>query len=216
MQAIRLRMLDSAALTQNQAWWDIYQDSFPDSEREPRSVLISAVELGRAIAIEAQNAATTVGIASATLLHDPPAVFLSYIASAGSMRGSGIGKRLFDYTWIAGASALEESGHTDACMICEVEKPNLATTPDDTAIRDRRFRFFLGLGGIVLSRAYFQPALLGRDPVALALIYFDRHQLGEPDGARQEALVRAIYRERYEAINKLDRTMLAELLMRTP
>ena len=176
----------------NTAWWTIYRASFPDLERESERVLLDAVATERSMAAEARQNGGTVGIAATTLLRNPPAVFLSYIATAPGAQGGGIGGALLAYAWSEGAQALAGSGHLDACLIAEVEKPVLAERPEDVAHRERRVRFFCRHGGIALSRAYYQPPLSGAAAIPLHLIYFDNGRHGEPDADRQDQLVRAI------------------------
>ena len=212
---IDLRTLDPARLTGNADWWTIYRTSFPDLERESERVLFDAVATERSMAVEARQGGATVGIATTTLLHDPAAVFLSYIAVSPGVQGSGVGGALLAYAWSEGARALAATGHPDAGLICEVEKPELAKDPKDVARRERRVRFFCRHGGVVLSRIYYQPPLSGAAAIPLHLIYFDARRPGEPDPERQKQLVRAIYRERYEMINKVDRHVLDLLLQRT-
>jgi hypothetical protein len=209
-----LRALDAPKLSADAAWWAIYRASFPDTEREPERVLIDAVATGRSMAIEARQDDAIVGIAATTLLREPPAVFLSYIAAAPGVQGHGVGGALLGYAWSAGARVLAESGHGGACLVCEVEKPALADGSEELARRVRRVRFFCRHGGIVLPRAYYQPPLAGTAALPLHLIYFDRAQR-EPEAERQDELVRAIYRERYEKINKVDRKVLDALRQQT-
>jgi hypothetical protein len=96
-----------------------------------------------------------------------------------------------------------------------VEIPALAATAEERRRRELRIEFFHRLGGSVLPRPYAQPPLQGGEPVTMHLMYRPSAGPGLPDTATTEALVRAMYFEKYGAANGIPAEVLERLLRGT-
>jgi Acetyltransferase (GNAT) family len=193
-------------------WWQIYDSSFPDDEREPRAVILGSLRAGTGLAVRTRQGDQVVGLATVHLLYQPAAVFLVYLAVAAEQRGRKIGGEVLEYAWEAGTRRLAEQGRTATGLVWEVDRPDLAPTSQDEVIRERRIAFFQRQGGTLLSRPYVQPALRAGRPVPMHLMVRPAPGNPVPGPETTEALVRAIYHEKYGRANGIPEALLAELL----
>jgi hypothetical protein len=79
-------------------------------------------------------------------------------------------------------------------------------------LRRRRVLFFQRQGGAILSRPYRQPPVNGTEPVPMQLMYRPSRGVTMPDAATVEALVRAMYFEKYGWVNGIPSQTLQGLL----
>jgi hypothetical protein len=109
---------------------------------------------------------------------------------------------------------------------CDIEKPlgwgwhgvSCTSPGDDFRFGNhtsalRRIVFFERHGGELLKRTYLQPPLRGIVAVPMRLMFRPANGKGTPTPRIVEDLVRAIYLDKYEAINGIDRGILERLLM---
>ena len=195
-------------LARDDAWWSIYHESFPSSEREPHEVILRSVEKGIGRAIRAREDGQVVGLATIHLLRDPEAVFLVYLAVEARRRGCGVGRQLFEEASAIGAAARRASSGT----VWEVDIPSRGESPAEVLRRERRIRFFERCGGYVLPTLFQQPPVDGIAPVPMHLMYRTEHgrELPKPDEVRR--LVRALYFEKYGEANHISSETLTTLL----
>ena len=209
-------MIDSPGadeLAADRDWWNIYDTSFPLEERESREVILESVRSSKGMAFRVRPGGRTIAIATTHLLQTPPAAFLVYLAVDANYRDGGHGGRLLDYAAAKSADRLRELGSEPLGMIWEVDPPGVASDHAEEALRRRRIAFFQGRGGVLLPRAYWQPPLDGGAPVRMQLIFRPENDSPPPDPATVEALVRAMYFEKYGAMNAIPRHVLEELLL---
>jgi hypothetical protein len=199
-------------LLADKTWWQIYNDSFPSSEREPPDVILKSVLCGSGMAFRARHGGLTSGLATTHLLTNPAAVFLVYLAVSRKERNQGIGAELFRFAWQSGATRLRAQHLQPYGMIWEVDAPQLDNDADST--RQRRISFFHRHGGRILDRPYLQPPVDGIAAVPMRLMFHPAEGKGIPTPDTVEALVRAIYFDKYGTINEIDRSILEDLLNR--
>lgn len=199
-------------LERDAAWWAIYDEAFPDSEREPRQVILDSIRDGVGLAVRARLDGATVGLATVHLLRCPPTVFLVYLAIARHLRGHSLGGSLLEEAWEVGCRRLTEQGLTAGGMIWEVDDPAGAATETERRQRERRVAFFARHRGRGLSRPYLQPPLHGTLPIPMRLMYRPAAETNPPDASTIEMLVRAMYFEKYGAANHLSADLLERLL----
>ena len=205
-----IESVTAGELRVDENWWRIYEDSFPASEREPAEVILESVLRGVGMAFRLRREGMTFGIATTHLLRDPAAVFLVYLAVAHGERGRGAGRELFEAAWESGAARLRSEGLPPLGLIWEVDPPDPAAA--DAGARRSRIAFFQRNGGQLLGRPYRQPPVNGVTAVPMSLMFRPVEGEGTPSPKEIEALVRAIYFEKYEAINKIDTSILDNLL----
>ncbi len=203
---IQFEFLDASELAHDASWWTIYDGSFPSQEREPRSVILRAVEAGAGMAFRVRAGEVAVGLATTHLLTSPPAVFLVYLAVTSRRRAEGLGGRLFEFAWSASAARLRERGLDPLGLIWEVDPP---ANSDPVAVR--RIAFFEKHGGILLDRPYWQPPVNFTEPVSMRLM-FRPAQAPMPESSTFDAIVRGIYREKYGVVNRIPTKTLDRLL----
>jgi GNAT superfamily N-acetyltransferase len=193
--------VSASELSRDETWWAIYAQAFPSREREPREVIVRSLEQHVGIALRARRGATMVGLATAHLLKTVPAVFLVYVATAPHARGGGAGRALVERTWQLGNAELQANSLDPLGMIWEIEDSDAA-----------RLRFFRWLGGELLARPYMQPPVDGVAPVPMRLMYRPAPGSQLPTEPAVDALVRAMYLEKYGDLNGIPVTVLSDLL----
>jgi hypothetical protein len=201
-------------LVRDQSWWEIYQDSFPANEREPEGVILESLRNRVGVAYRARSNGATVGLGTTHLLLEPAAVFLVYLAAGREHRGEGLGADLLELAWRDSTARLVDLGLKPQGMVWEVDPPDFPADPAQMTLRKRRIAFFQRHAGVPLNRPYFQPPLAGGDPVPMQLMFRPGANMPLPDGEMVRALVKAIYLEKYGAINKIPESTLTELLAR--
>jgi hypothetical protein len=204
--------LDALAVQTDRSWWNIYEQSFPAAEREKPEAIIASITSGVGRAIAMRLAGETRGMATLHVLHNPAASFLVYLAIDAPQRDAGWGGRLFEYAFESGVRALKEQGHSPLGCVWEVDMPELAATREERACRERRIAFFMRHGGAVLPIRYAQPPLDGKQPLPMHLMFKPDRSGSWPDARAQEAIVRAMYFEKYEAVNRIPGPVLKALL----
>ncbi len=196
-----------AELAQAPEWWKIYTDSFPPEEREPATVILDSLATGAGLAFRARRGGATVAIATTHLLLRPAAVFLVYLAVESGSRGAGTGGRLFQYAGAVSARRMSESGVEPLGIIWEVDLPDRSAADD---CHRRRISFFERHGGVLLPSPYRQPPVNGSESVAMRLMF--RPAAGiMPDSATIQALIRAMYFEKYGGVNRIAAEALERL-----
>ena len=199
-------------LVADRRWWSIYEESFPSSEREPPVVILDSLRRGLGLAFRARQRGVTVGLATTHLLVDPPAVFLVYLAIAPDRRGRGAGGALFQEAWRESSACLVQRGLAPLGLIWEVDPAEPGVPSVEVDVRARRLAFFRRQGGVLLPRPYAQPPVDGIAPVRMQLMF------RAPPGGRlpsldlEKNLIRAIYFEKYSALNGIDQAILRVLL----
>lgn len=189
------------ALAADTDFWELYESAFPRAEREPPSVIIESVRGGAGLAIRARADGVTVGLATTHLLRDPAATFLVYLAISKQQRNQGLGPRLVAEAVRAAPPAL----------VWEVDPPGSARSPEARLLRERRIQFFQRLGGEILLPTYLQPPVNGGGPVPMILM--GRNFASTPPTL--EALVRAMYFQKYGSANGIDPALLERLVHAT-
>jgi hypothetical protein len=80
-------------LALDRQWWGIYQESFPENEREPAAVILESLRRRVGFAYRARLKSETIGIATTHLLMEPAAVFLVYLAAGQDRRGACVSRK---------------------------------------------------------------------------------------------------------------------------
>jgi GNAT superfamily N-acetyltransferase len=180
-------------LERDEDWWRIYRDSFAANTLEPPEVILGSIRNGVGLAFRARAGNVTIAIATTHQLRRPEAVFLVYLAVERAHRGKGTGGELMEYAWTRASAAMRDP----LGMIWEVDE---AVVP-----------FYRRHGGVLLPRSYFQPPLIGTEPVPMELMFRPAAGKSLPDETIQHALVRAMYFEKYGAQNGIPDEILSRL-----
>lgn len=204
--------LTASGLLSDDSWWEIYNEAFPPSEREPSQVIVNSLEIGIGQAFAARSNGATIAIATTHLLKNPPAVFLVYLATKKVLRGRGSGGELLEYAWESGRQKLSEHGFPATGLVAEVDAPEQSDDREEKHVRERRIAFFARHGAELLSRAYTQPAVDGTTTVPMRLVFRSAQGFERPDSTFTDALVRAIYFEKYHTANGIAKESLTSLL----
>ena len=153
---------------------------------------------------------TTIGLATTHLLKQPAAVFLVYLAVDAHHRGRGLGRQLLEHAW---SESLARS--RDALgMIWEVDAappPGAEPTPEYR----RRIGFYERCGAALLPAPYLQPPVDGSTILPLQLMFRPAHGASPPDAETVRAMIRAMYAEKYHAMNGIPADLLSSLLERS-
>lgn len=213
-EKVSLDCVDAAELAGDREWWRIYEDSFPAAEREPAEVVLRSLRASVGLAFRVRQDSVTVGIATTHLLLRPAAVFLVYLAIDRGQRKAGLGGTLLEYAWQISARRLEQQHSPPLGLIWEVDDPTAANGPAEDLQRERRIAFFRRHGGVELPRSYRQPPVNGTETVLMRMMFRASGSASMPDAEGIDALVRAIYFEKYAAVNQVPEEILQALLDR--
>lgn len=199
-------------LRRDQEFWSVYEAAFPINEREQPEVILRAISQKVGVAVRARQNGETIGLASMHLLQDPACVFLVYLAIAPHMQSRGLGQRLLQYAWQVGSQRCAQNGSPATGMVWEVDPPALAMNEKERQKRERRIRFFSRQGGEVLQCDYVQPPLHGDKPVKMHLMHRPADSTSALSFEATVGLVRAMYLQKYGAVNGIDERVLQDLL----
>jgi hypothetical protein len=207
-----ISILTAENLLSDSSWWEIYNEAFPLTEREPPQVIVNSIEKGLGQAFIARSNGETIGIATTHLLKNPPTVFLVYLATKRGLRGQGCGGELLEYSWETGCKELSDHGYHASGLVAEVDAPDQSDNSEEKHVRVRRIAFFARHGFQTLPQAYTQPAVDGTTTVPMQLIFRPAKAFERPDSTFTDGLVRAIYLEKYHAANGISEESLMSLL----
>ena len=202
------------SLRADAAFWRLYAESFDGAEREPPDVIVRSLDLGSGIALRAVAHPQTVGLATAHVLDGPGVTFLVYLAVDPGWRARRLGRALFDAADAAGRERLEARQRMSTGIVWEIDDPAADVSAAELNVRLRRLAFFEKLGGRILEGPYVQPPVDGHTPVPMRLMFRPASGSELPGPAATAALVRAIYFEKYHAINRIPVATLEELIAR--
>src|ERR1041385_4041430 len=194
------------------AWWEIYKESFPSNEQEPPEVILQSLRKNVGLAFSLRLGDETLAIATTHLLKNPAAVFLVYLATVHDAWGRGYGGHLLEFAWRASFEKLSDDRLEATGLILEVDALDNSNAPEQREVRERRISFFGRHGLKLLPRHYLQPPVDGIAPVAMSLMFRPVEGRSEPDSNPVTALIRAIYLEKYHAINGIAQESLKMLL----
>jgi GNAT superfamily N-acetyltransferase len=203
----RHERIAAGALAADAQFWDIYGGASPTARRESPTVILDSVRFGTGLALRTvADDGRTLAIATLHLLRSVPALFLVYLAVDATQRGAGLGGSLLDR--LAALDLLP------GCLgiVWETDRVDEAESEADRRRRDGQIRFFRYHGGRVVCTRYRQPTPNGELAVPMNLMFRPAGPeiyLG-PDIAG--VLTRAIYFEKYAAVNGISRLHLEDLL----
>jgi hypothetical protein len=214
-EGITIEAATPAALRDDAGFWQLYAASFAKAQQEPAEVILRGIEQGPGFTLTALANGRTVGLATGHVLEEPPATFLVYLAVNQAWRSRHLGRALFDAADRAGTARLIERGRVTSGVVWEIDDPAADVSPSERTVREGRLRFFEKLGGRILETPYFQPPVDGHTLVPMRLMF--RNAMGQdlPTGAATDRLIRAIYFEKYHAINRIPSSTLEGLVTRT-
>jgi GNAT superfamily N-acetyltransferase len=216
--AVVFEWVDADTLAGDADWWGLYERAFPSHEREPAAVILRSVVAGAGVALRGRRDGRTRALAMLHMLAEPAVAFLVYLAVDENLRGGGIGTALFEQALAEGVRRVERAGLAPRGMVWEVDIPEQAASPEEADRRRRRIRFFERLGGRLLDTPYRQPPVDGVTPVPMRLMYRgvgDAEAAPPVDGLPVNELVRAIYFQKYGAMNGIPAAVLEELYVRS-
>ncbi len=206
------KFLHHQQLKSDTHWWQIYEDSFPLSERDSKEIILKAVENNLAIAGSYQLQDLTVAIVVFYCLDAPDLsfIFLNYIAIGRAGRNQGLGARLFQSLILQIKTMNAAKTRQYQAIIWEVEEPGEAGPDVELQLRRRRLAFYERLGGQYFQYLFMQPPIDGMTIIPMRLMYCLLDQLDI--NQFELAIINAIYFQKYYVVNHIDKSILRELL----
>ena len=195
-------------LVGDQAFWAIYEASFPPEEKDPPRVVLQTAEPSNGMVFCTRAEGRTLALATVQHLREVPYGFLIYLAVAPECKGQGHGGALLNFA----SQAVESS--TPAChgLIWEVDRPQDADDEAERNKRTRRLGFFQRHAGRHLEAPYLQPALDGEHVVPMHLMTRLFAKSAPPDLGTINQMIQSIYFEKYAAMNGVSPLHLEDLL----
>ena len=176
---------------------EIYELSFPPSERDDTADLVASIAAGERLCYIARRNEELIGFAVAFSLDGLSVALLEYLAVAPQERNAGVGGALLTHL----RTNLGSDGGAVG-MVLEVDPPEEADG-DESTLRERRIGFYLRHGASVVRCAprYRTPNLEREDetvPFALLWVPLSTEAPAELAGSHLRRCVEAILTESYE------------------
>ncbi len=199
------------SLEKDTEWWDLYEKTFPDTERAKRDLALDTVKHHMTRALCAKENGKTVGLATVQLLESFPAVYLMLLAVNPHERHKHIGTMLFEYAWQYGVEEFAKMGLKPKGFVWEVEKPERASSEKERQERQDRIDFYKHKGAEILPCAYLMPPIDGIHALPLHIMH--RPAPGISFTKKDcDNLIKCLYKENYAAANHVPEAMLNALL----
>ena len=161
---LSVKRLGEKQLSDDIIFWNIYQEAFPEDQKEDRKIILSTIAKRHGFVLKAcychekYKNKHTVGLAIIHKILKPDMNYLCYLAVSRSVRGHGIGTQLLDE--IDRIRILNiKLWRRKKYVVAEVEDPDITEDSLERSIRKRRVSFFEKAGFRLLMRGYWQPAL---------------------------------------------------------
>lgn len=201
--------LSQQELQSDISWWRIYENSFPPSEREPQELLYYGLDKNIIkIGCYAENK-ETIGICVIQPMHSLPFALLNYFAVSNTHRNRSLGSDLFLHLTIASESFVKEYSQRYLGLVWEVENPDAESNQTEKILKQRRMQFYKRKGASVFKKIFFQPPIAGHSALPMRLMYYASTPI-DPD--LETAITKAVYFEKYHAVNQIKKEILSELL----
>lgn len=199
-------------LRKDDAWWALYEESFPPTERASKRRELEMAADPHVRILCARENGETVGLAIIHMLEHFPAIFLNVIAVSPHERHHHIGTRLFEYGWTLGSEELAKRGLTPRGYVWEVEKPELAANESELKERQTRLAFYNHLGAELLTYPYIMPPIDGTHTIPMYLMYRPAPKTKKLTKKEFNSLVQCLYYEKYSIVNHIKKKTLKSLL----
>lgn len=167
---------------------DIYNRSFPDSERVPVATLLGSLGTRSHRLFTAQSDSDRSPVGFATVLEiTTELMLLEYLAVDERYRSRGIGGRLLDHVM----GCLQEQGYSGAFL--EVE-PRTSDHLEEWESRERRVEFYRRHGAVEVPclPKYVVPNLVTGMPMEMCLLWMGLSSAQPPSGPLLKRAVTAI------------------------
>lgn len=190
-------------------WWKIYENSFPSSEREPQELLYQALEKNIIkVGCYAENN-ETIAICVIQPMRSLPFALMNYFAISNSHRNRSLGSHLFSHLTIASENFVKEYSQNYLGLFWEVENPDVELNQSEKLLKQRRMQFYRRRGAEVFKKIFFQPPIAGYSALPMRLMYYAKNPINL---ALEIEITKAVYFEKYHAVNQIQKEILSELL----
>eukprot|EP01012_Entosiphon_sulcatum_P008223 TRINITY_DN1438_c0_g1_i1.p1 TRINITY_DN1438_c0_g1~~TRINITY_DN1438_c0_g1_i1.p1 ORF type:complete len:441 (-),score=60.25 TRINITY_DN1438_c0_g1_i1:570-1892(-) len=208
---IRTEQMTTQELEDDKLWWEIYEKSFPEVEREPpEGILLESERFGRVYRIRLNG--NTAGLAVVHFLQEVPCGYLLYLGVTPSFRSLSLGSKLFSFVFDDVETAYQSAGKECLGLVWEVDPPWNADDVEERETRERRVRFYERLGAADFGGSYLQPPLRGGSPVPMTLMFRPCGQINAfPEPPQLLAIIRAMYWESFHGVNGVPLSVVEEL-----
>lgn len=206
-----IERVDAIGLAADLRFWRLYDETFPVAERDPVPVVLATSELPVGFVLRAQNSKETVGFAVAHQLRAVSVTFLVYLAVEPTSRRQHIGTALLSAIESLGQYNFEAGGTRSRGVVWEIDDPYQDVSGTERVVRSARREFFERSGATMLDVPYVQPPLNGCAPVPMRLMFREDPQATSQGPPDVDLIVRAIYAEKYQALNGIPQTVTDRL-----
>jgi Predicted acetyltransferase len=166
----------------------IYEDLFPENERQPLETIKNRIDSHKTELLLALNEDRVVGFAITWSFEQSAFALLDYLAVHRDWHRKGVGPALMD-------EVKQSAKKQNKDLILEIERPGEGENQQQRA---GRLRFYIRCGAFILRDVpYLLPALQGTVPTPMILMTIPANTSAEYSGQTIKELIRQIYLEVY-------------------
>jgi len=166
----------------------IYEELFPNNERQPNDVFAKRIVSGQTELLIATDETQTLGFAVLWNFTYSNFALLDYFGVKKGLQNSGIGTRMMQ-------NVLRIAKKWNKDLVLEVERPGEGENLEE---REKRLRFYLKNGALILQNVpYRLPSLDNSVPIPMILMTVPLTLTTHYSGTQIKALIEQIYRAVY-------------------
>ncbi|MDP4162162.1 MAG: GNAT family N-acetyltransferase [Bacillota bacterium] len=201
----------------------LYDQIFSLDVKEPNLLFLRSLELAKhsfpntyRFLAGYDEGKQLVSFATGHYLADVNAAFIVYLAAHPEVRNKGLGsKTLLKLETLLNEDANKAGNKSLSSVILETEKRELAHTEEEKENCVKRQRFYERNGYKPFGEiSYLQPPLHPSGQALPMTLYVKCFDASHPAKENVQKIIRAMYREKYEFVNGIDRWVLEDGLKR--
>ncbi|MRX53824.1 hypothetical protein HMPREF3291_14270 [Bacillus sp. HMSC76G11] len=217
---IRWEVITSKQLNHLSEVFKLYNNTFPFEVREPESTFLKSLayaeneKLNTFRFLAGFEGEEMVSFATGHYLADVNSGFIVYIVTNPFVRSKGLGaKTLLKMEELLKEDALAAGNLSLESLILETETEEMAHTAEEKEDCIKRKRFFERNSYIQFEEInYLQPPLHTGDSSVPLNLYLKTLEGDEITAKEVKEIVRAMYKEKYDKVNEIDKDVLTSCL----
>ena len=208
-----INWLSPHAYLQDPLWWEIYESSFPEEERDQKHHFSRALKYNNVKMGACYFQGKMIGIVVVYFMESLPFAFLHYFSIHPDFRRLGLGSLFFQKIMQDVELMLKKNHAEHLGMIWEIEDYSYANDDVEKNLKLSRLGFYIRNDAKLLNIKFIQPAILNCIVPMLLMHHHSDPMLNI--SAFEYDIAKAIYLEKYHSVNEIPKKTLLKLLKKT-